>query len=259
MKKYKDYMDRVELSSEAHDRILQAMKRQEAAGAETPAAEKETAKVTALPWYRRGSFRKLAGVTAALIVLVVGISAVTRNSVGHEKVTQVGWQTGAAATMTEQPGSPAANGTGAGSEETTETATRKSVVPTAVISGETREADTVQPGAVGPTDSIEAIANMTEGSGAVTDDDTALLIDCRDGRGDTFALSEEDAGFLREMLTHYAVSEISVSSGNIKKPSDGLWIRMSGTYYRIESDLLEEQWKKPLNELLARCGVPELK
>ena len=42
MKKYKDYMDRVELSSEAHDRILQAMKRQEAAGAETPAAEKES-------------------------------------------------------------------------------------------------------------------------------------------------------------------------------------------------------------------------
>ncbi len=259
MKKYKDYMDRVELSSEAHDRILQAMKRQEAAGAETPAAEKETAKVTALPWYRRGSFRKLAGVTAALIVLVVGISAVTRNSVGHEKVTQVGWQTGATATMTEQPGSPAANGTGAGSEETTETATRKSVVPTAVISGETREADTVQPGAVGPTDSIEAIANMTEGSGAVTDDDTALLIDCREGRGFTFALSAKDTGFLKEMLAHYAQSEISASPGSVSEPSDGLWVRFRGTYYRIDPELVEEQWKGPLNELLRRCGIPELK
>lgn len=259
MKKYKDYMDRVELSSEAHDRILQAMKQQEAAGTGTPAAEEKTAKVTALPWYRRSSFRKLAGATAALIVLVVGISAVTRNSVGNEKVTQAVYPTGATAIMTEQPGSPSANGTGAGSTETTASATRKSVVPTAVISSETRGADTLNPEAEGPTGSGEAISNMTGEPEAEPSDDTAFLIDCREGRDFTFMLSAKDTGFLKEMLTHYAQSEISASPGSVSEPSDGLWVRLRGTYYRIDSDLLEEQWKGPLNELLRRCGIPELK
>ena len=80
MKKYKDYMDRVKISSEAHDRILQAMKAQEEAGTAAAQKEEPLAKVTKLPWYRRSSFRTLAGATAALIVLVVGISAVMRNN-----------------------------------------------------------------------------------------------------------------------------------------------------------------------------------
>lgn len=84
MKKYKEYMDRIVLSEEKHQQILDALAREETGQTreDLPAAQTDSLpSVKALPWYKNPSVLRWGGMAAVCcILLLVGISAVTRNN-----------------------------------------------------------------------------------------------------------------------------------------------------------------------------------
>lgn len=84
MKKYKEYMDRIGLSEEKHQQILDALAREDEGQAweDLPAAQTDPLpSVKALPWYKNPSVLRWGGMAAVCcILLLVGISAVMRNN-----------------------------------------------------------------------------------------------------------------------------------------------------------------------------------
>ena len=84
MKKYKEYMDRIGLSEEKHQQILDALAREDEGQAreDLPAAQTDSLpSVKALPWYKTPSVLRWGGMAAVCcILLLVGISAVMRNN-----------------------------------------------------------------------------------------------------------------------------------------------------------------------------------
>ena len=280
MKKYKDYMDRVKLSSEAHDRILQAMKAQEEAGTASVQKKEPLAKVTKLPWYRRSSFRTLAGATAALIVLVVGVSAVVRNNAGNNRITEAVSQT---STVTStgftgaavQPTGVAVTAAGP-TEATTTPAPETTTKEVSAVSNGTKEADTVhlteastvpiavQPGEADPTRAQSYSL-------------PAYLIDRRDGEDTSAELSEDDTAFIYKLLNISGTKDPSSPEAEIDQPvsqpedngfvtvwngddgirPDGLWIYVDGVYYGIDPEEAGEEWSQPLARLLEHYGMIE--
>lgn len=77
MKKYKEYIDRISLSEEKHQQILEALAREE-----VPAGQTDSLlPVKALPWYKKPAVLRWGGMAAVCcILLLVGISAVIRHN-----------------------------------------------------------------------------------------------------------------------------------------------------------------------------------
>ncbi|MBO4837760.1 MAG: hypothetical protein J5493_00075 [Lachnospiraceae bacterium] len=280
MKKYNDYMDRVKLSSEAHDRILQAMKAQEEAGTASVQKKEPLAKVTKLPWYRRSSFRTLAGATAALIVLVVGVSAVVRNNAGNNRITEAVGQT-----ITAAPGYTGAVVTSTGAAALTDMATKPApeatTEQTGVVSNGTKAVDTVnltEAATVPIAASAEIQPAEADPTRAQSISLTAYLIDRKDGEDTSTELSEEDAKIVFSMLNINDTENPSPESG-IDQPvsdpqgkkfvtvwtgvdgvrPDGLWILVNGVYYGIDPEEAGEEWSQPLARLLEHYGMIEEK
>ena len=84
MKKYKEYIDRISLSDEAHNKILEALAREAekpAEGPVTPANTEALKPAPAKPWYKKPAVIKWGSFAAVfLILLLVGVSAVTKQN-----------------------------------------------------------------------------------------------------------------------------------------------------------------------------------
>ena len=84
MKKYKEYIDRISLSDEVHNKILEALAKEAEKPAEGPVTPAETEALKpapATPWYKKPEVIKWGSFAAVfLILLLVGVSAVTKQN-----------------------------------------------------------------------------------------------------------------------------------------------------------------------------------
>ncbi len=258
MKKYNDYMDRVRISGEAHDRILEALKREESSGTAAGPEIVPSAGTDSLPWYRRKLVHRLVGVTAALFVLAVGISAVIRSDSAKIRPEAGGFTPTSVMTANTAAGA-VPTGTAAYAQ-TAEAYTNEGQAPADTPSAASESPDSAATRA-GASPSAQTSAAFTPTAVGNRPDASAApaLVDCRDGRTFRAALSPEDSAFLKKILTGESPEADKSASAGPECPADGLWFFLDGRYYSLDPLLTDAEWQEPLARLLERCGVPGLK